>query len=1294
MIAVFLLGIPAWSQSATTSLRGTVSDAKGAVLPGAAVMISDAQTGFSRNTVTDDQGAYQFLQIPPSAYVLEVKAAGFATLKEDGVRLLVNTPNTLNFSLQVQGQAVTVEVSGTAPLVNTTDATLGHAFGAEKLQNLPFEGRDPVGILSLQPGVVFIAPKGTQVSELQDSRGGSVNGSRSDQTNVTLDGVDNNDQLLGFAFQGALRSTLDSLQEFRVTTSNSNADAGRSSGAQVSLVTKSGTNHFHGTAYEYNRSSLGEANDWFNKKAQLESGLPNRAPHLVRNTFGATVGGPIVKDRAFFFLAYEGQRTHENKQITRVVPSDDLRNGIVSYICAASDPACPSGGIVTLQPSDLITMDPNCSTPQPGFPGGTCPLGPGANPAVMAIFQQYPHPNTDSVGDGLNYRGFTFSAPEPQKIDTYIAKFDLNLTRSGDHRVFVRGGLNNDHVAIGSEALSQTGDSGPEFPGSPLNLVGLNNSKGLTVGYTALLRPNLVNDFHYGYIRQGVDQVGLQAQHFVQFRGLDNIQGFDPTLYTRVPVHNFTDDITWTKGKHNLQFGANFRRIDNVRRANSTSFFAATTNVSWLDNAAIANTGSSLDPAAFGFPAVDDAFSSSYDSPVAALAGIVTQIDANYNLTKDLTAQPEGSFVPRHFRAHEFEIYGQDTWRVTPTFTFTFGLRYTLLQPPYETTGTQVAPTISLNDWFNNRSAAMLRGETYHPLVQFDLSGQANGGKPYWDWDYKNIAPRIAFAWSPQWDDGLLKAIFGGPNQFSIRAGYGMYYDHFGEGITNTFDRTGSFGLTTTITNSAGVQGVDTAARFSDLFTLPANSTACATPPCSLIAPPPSGSFPVTPPQSAFAITWGLDDKLKTPYSHVIDFSITRAFPHDFVFEASYVGRFAHHLLQEEDLAMPLDIFDPQSKMDYFGAATMLAKAAEAGTDISTLATIPYWENIFPNAAGPASTQIFGCAAGTAPTTVTATQAMYDLYSCFLHNETTALFLADLPDLVNPGTCFPACATLNGVTAPFQFFDDQYSSLYAWRSVGNSNYHSGQLSLRHAMSRGLQFDVNYTFSKSIDVGSNAERINQFEGGGFASQIINSWSPNQLRAVSDFDTRHQINSNWLYELPFGRQRAYGAGMSRWQDAVVGGWQVSGLFRWSSSLPFSIGPGLGFWATNWELTSAAILNGPAPKTGSFIDKDGDPNVFKDFTSAINSFRFSHPGESGQRNELRGPGIFGIDLGVGKVWRINDAQSVRFSWETFNLTNSVRFDAASGNGSLANGTSFGKFIKTLSEKRVMQFSLRYSF
>src|SRR5438445_4054960 len=344
LLLVFLaMATLSWAQSATTLVRGTITDPKGAVVVGASVNLADPANGFSRSTKSDESGAYQFVQIPPGTYNFTVAAPGFARVENRGVQLLVNTPTTVNFQMSVQVVATTVEVIAEAPPVNTYDATLGNAFNTAQIQALPFEGRDPVGILSLQPGVAYV---GTAVNPDLDSRSGAVNGARSDQTNVLLDGIDNNDQLKGYAFQGALRATLDSLQEFRVTTSNANADAGRSSGAQVSLVTKSGTNHFHGTAYEYNRSSLGEANDWFNKKAQLESGLPNRAPHLVRNTFGATVGGPIVKDRAFFFLAYEGQRTHENKQITRVVPSDDLRNGIVSYICAASDPACPSSGIV------------------------------------------------------------------------------------------------------------------------------------------------------------------------------------------------------------------------------------------------------------------------------------------------------------------------------------------------------------------------------------------------------------------------------------------------------------------------------------------------------------------------------------------------------------------------------------------------------------------------------------------------------------------------------------------------------------------------------------------------------------------------------------------------------------------------------------------------------------------------------------------------------------------------------------------------------------------------------------
>src|SRR2546422_1810198 len=1141
----FLLALStfAWTQTATTSLRGTVTDPKGAVLQGATVTLNDAATGFSRTTKTGSDGVYQFLQVPPATYTLTVVATGFGTLKRDNVTLQVSLPATVDISMEVKGRSEVVEVTGEATLVNTTDATQGNVFGAEQIQNLPAEGRDPVSILSLQPGVVYV---GRNVDQTFDSRGGSVNGARSDQTNVTLDGIDNNDQELGFAFQGALRTPLDSIQEFRVTTSNSNADTGRSSGAQVALLTKSGTNRFHGSAYEYNRSSIGEANDWFNKHNQLNSGFSNRPPHLIRNTFGATVGGPIKKDRVFFFTAYEGQRSAENFQVTRVVPSDNLRNGGIGYLtCGAGAPTdCDNPTqAVNLTPEQFASMDPNCTDI------GSCPLGPGADPAVLAIFQQYPHPNNDTVGDGINFRGFTFSAPGPAKLDTYTAKLDFNLSQSGNHHIFVRGGLQNDHFVEKKESNSQTGDSGPEFPGMPPNLTGLSNSKGIIASYNAVLRSNLINSFRYGFIRQGVDNIGLKTQHFVHFRGMDDPQGFNTTTQSHVPVNNFVDDITWTKGKHTLQFGGNFRIINNIRKSDTTSYFTASTNVSWLDNAAIAQQGSSLDPGAFGFPDVADSFANSYDSPVSALAGLIVEVDSNYNLTKTLAALPEGAFVPRHFRAHEFETYGQDSWRVTPNLVLTFGLRYTLLQPPYETTGTQTAPSVSLNDWFSRRFAAMQAGQTYAPTVQFDLSGQGNGRKPYWNWDYKDISPRFAFAWSPSTDSGLFHKLFGGAGKTSIRGGYGIYYDHFGQGITNSFDRNGSFVLSTSISNPAGNQDVDTAARMTDLFTIPATShqttDSCPDAPCSIINPAPGGSFPVTPPTDAFAITWGLDDKLKTPYSHVFDFSITRELPSGFVFEAAYVGRLGRHLMQEDDLAMPLDLVDPGSGMDYFTAATLLTKATNAGTDISQVAPIPFWQNLFPSAAGnlgfgpPGDPGDLGCAPGNnvSASTYTATQAMYDMYSCFPGNETTGLFVADL-------LCLPACATLPGQSAPapFAFFDPQWSSLYACRSIGNASYHAAQFMLRPATSHGLSLDFNYTFSKSIDIGSNAERISQFEGFGLGSQIINAWQPNALRAVSDFDTAHQITTNWRYELPVGHGKAYGGSMPGVADKILGGWDL--------------------------------------------------------------------------------------------------------------------------------------------------------
>jgi len=1340
VVSFLACGALAFGQSATSSLHGTISDAKGLVVAGATVTIANKETGFSRTVKTNDQGVYQFLEVPPASYVLTVTATGFATTKRENVVLQVSSPETVNMALQVQGGSIIVDVTSEAPLVNTQDATLGNNFNSRQLTDLPSEGRDPVAILSLQPGVTYIGNT-TNDQQMSDSRGGSVNGARSDQTNITLDGLDDNDQLEGFAFEGAMRTTLDSLQEFRVTTGNYDADAGRSSGAQVNLVTKSGTNSFHGSGYEYYRPNFTVANDWFNKQAELSAtpALPNRPGFVLRNTFGGTFGGPLKKDRLFFFLAYEGQRTSDQEQVTREIPTQSLVNGELKYLCDATDPNCFDGNsvgtganqilsvasdptyapelVATLYPAGIAALDqgdfsgPGCAsqtpTTCPGTPGN--PAGPGDNGLITninganpsALFTQY-HvlPNSTSVGDGLNTGGYTFPGADPIKHDTYIVKLDYKINASGTHSLFVRGNLQNDHEK-----------QPPQFPGQPPFDFITNNSKGIAAGYTAVLTNTLINNFRWAFIRQGLGTGGVNNQDFVNFRGLDDTQALgSQTILTNVPVHNFVDDVSWTKGTHTIQFGTNWRIIHNNRQSNADNISTAQTNLYWLNPSFIANEGVSLDPSLMDsnaggpYPDVDVNFGTSYSFAAMDVAGILSETFTVANQNKFGNQIPNGQLVPRHFQNYEGEMYLQDKWSITPNLIVTYGARYSLLQPPFENTGNQVAPTVNMDQWFRTRGNDAYQGLVDQPDLTFDLSGQANHAKPYWAWDYKNLAPRFAIAYSPHAATGFWHSVFGDAGKSSIRAGYGIYFDHFGEGVVNTFDRHGSWGLTSEFSNPAGLSTVDNSPRFTGLLGL-------ANLPAGEISPSPSG-FPYVPPNNpntyGLAIAWGIDDHLRTPYSEVVDFSITREFAHNFVLSTTYTGRFAHRLLQEVDLAQPLDLVDPISGMDYFHAAQLFSKAAAAGVPESdpSVTSIPYWQDLFPQAAGPNG--IFGCTAG-APASPTATQNMYDLYQCFAGNETTAQEIAD-------AFCFPACAgtgsnsiggSVGPAGTPFQYYQDQFSSLYGWQTRSNSNYNALQVTLRHAMSAGLQFDLNYVYSKSIDASSNAERVNGFEAAGgvaYNNQAINAWSPDLWRAPSDFDTTHQLNFNFIWDVPYGKGRRYSAGNS-FMNAVFGGWGLSGLGRWTSGFPFSVSAGTG-WATNFELEGTSVLIGPKPKTGVFIDSSGNPNVFQNAQSiqcqcpynpgGAVTFRDTYPGEAGERNIFRGPGFFDIDGGLNKSWMFGESRLIRFSWEVFNVTNSVRFDAANAldNEDLVDITGFGKFQRTLTTPRVMQFSIRFAF
>jgi hypothetical protein len=1315
---------PAVMPQATTSLHGTVVDPNGAAVPAAQLTLENEARAFKTETRTGPDGAYEFSQLPPATYQLTVAAPGFKTIIESRVILQVSTPATLNVKLSISDVAESVTVNAAAAtMVNTSDATLGNPFDSRQILTIPSEGRNPVELLSLQPGVTYV---GNQVDTDADSRGGAVNGARSDQSNITVDGIDNNDQLLGKAFTGVLRIPADSLEEFRVTTTNSNADAGRSSGAQVTLVTKSGTNSFHGSAYEYNRSLIGAANDWFNKHAQLDNGLPNEPGKLIRNTFGAAVGGPVWKNRLFFFANFEGQRSRETVQVVQPVPSANLRQGIVSYLCdAVTDPGCSTANsavqvtaapgvdptqqlLVTLQPSQISAMDQTCIS------NGTCPGGNGVSSSILNVWNgkaslpngkaipAYPLPNTSAVAgaDGYNILGYTFAAPQPTDQNTYLVRLDYNLTQNANHRLFLRGDLQNDRTLYA-----------PQFPGEDPSKVTHDNSKGVFAGYTAVLGSTLINNARYGFIRQGVGTDGQNPYSQVSFWNLADQVSFQRTINVNVPVHQFADDLTWSGRKHTLQFGANWRIVNNNRFSNEQNFLFGSPHPTYLGpNGTVAGSGNDLDPSILsnpgapltGYPLVAGTsadsvapdFGGSYDAAIVDVTGVLGSISATYNQTK-AGFLPAGALVPRHFKANEVEFYAQDSWRMRPNLTITYGLRYTLLQPPYETAGNQVSPVPDLGAFYNARAVAMAAGQTYAPELNFDLSGQANGKQPYWNWDYGDVAPRFAFAYAPSGGGhGLLHALFGGPGKTSIRGGYGIYYDHFGQGVVNSFDRQGALGLTTYLANPSYVTTPQCAVRFVALTVIPTSNGCPVTsggPPVPELPAPPSAGFPFVPPgagaNGSFAIGWGVDRGTKTPYAHAIDFGVTRELPGQFVLEVAYVGRLGHRLLQEVDMAQPLNIRDPKSGETYYQAASQLAKMAAAGTPISKVASIPYWEDLFPAAAGPGlfSCGATPCAPGPAPANPTATQNIYDLYYYEGINSISALQSLDT-------ACFPACSTLG----PYAYFDPQFSSLFGWRSIGHSYYHAMEVTLRRHFG-SLQFDFNYTYSKSIDMNSNAERVNEYENGGgsavaYSGQTINAWSPFAQRAPSDYDLTHQFNANWIYDLPFGRGRRFASDSNKLVDALVGGWQIAGLFRLTGGFPFSVSTYA--FPTNYEQDSKSILIGAAPKTGTYTDSNGNPNVFLDGPAAADAFRYAYPGESGQRNNFRGPGFFDIDTSVSKQWTLHEGKTLRFSWETFNITNSVRFDVGSLNNYLFYAPSLGEFTQTLTKPRVMQFGLRFGF
>jgi hypothetical protein len=1278
LLLVMLTVGGALAQEDTTTVRGTVVDPQNNPVAGATVKLTNPAKNFTRTQTTNESGSYAFSLVQPGTYQLEVEAGGFKKAAISNVNAPVNTPVDINVPLEIGNVNETVTInSGAESALNTTDASIGNTFESRRIEELPLNARNIVGLLSLQPGV---------------TRQGEVNGGRRDQSNITLDGIDINEQQTGLdvvaaslnsndldgsktreAFSGVLRSTPDSVQEFRVTTSLPNSNQGRSSGGQVSLVTKSGTNDFHGSLYWFHRNTVTTSNDWFNNAAGrysasdslVQQGLAKAGdqiaprPKLLRNIYGGSIGGAAIKDRLFFFYNYEGRRDAAGQSVLQVVPTETLRQGIVRYNNS-------SGGITTLTPANIATLYPGTG---------------GINPAGLAILRSAPLPNSAETGDGLNVSGFRFNAPISTELSTHIARFDLMI--NDRQTLFVRGNYQNDLYG-----------QAPAFPGTPSPGLWV-HPYGFVAGHTWTVTNSLVNNARVGLTRQAFSQQGDSTSNLVNFRFV-----YQPFLYQRAlnrttPVWNITDDVSWIKGTHTVQLGTNLRFIRNNRESFANSFDTAIINPS-----AFLASGSTLsDPLTDLSPASNLVL---LRGAVAAVLGRVSQYSANVIYDIDGKPTAAGSPSARSFATEEYEFYGQDVWKIRPNLTLTFGLHYGVSTPVYERNGFQVSPTVDLGEFFQQRVDGAANGQPFRQLLTLDLAGEANNKPGFYKTDWNNFAPLATVAWSPDFGDNFLGHLIGRSGRSVIRGGFRTVYDRIGSALAVNFDLNSRLGFSAS--SAAAFNACDQTTSLCPLLT--GLEPDVRTYPRLVI--PPSLTFPFTHPTAGGRgrLDTTIDNSLTTPKQYLWNVSYGRELPKGFSFEMSYVGRLGRDLLLVRDAMALNNLVDTKSGTDWYTAAGQLAVLREANAPITSVAPIPYFQNLFPGLAG--TFNVNGVA-----TPLTATQAAYRRVARrFVNNNAAQGAIGGLN--TTDWTFVQELFDDRSILGPGVFYHPQYAALATWSSIGTSDYHGALFTFRQRFKSDLAFDINYTLSKSMDDGSALEA--QAATSNF---LRNSLDTKLNRSVSNFDMRHNLNANWLVGIPIGRGKRLLGDLPTVANAFLGGWQLSGIFRYHSGMPVANGIGspfeLGTWASNWQLSSSVIRirpveegqdpNVPDP-TG--VTSGDRPNIFSDPVAAYQSFRSPRAGEVGDRNTFRLPSYIVLDAGLSKTFDMwySEGHKLQFRWEVFNVTNTQRFGVISSFGAEQDpylgrpGSDFGRYIGSQTPVgetrpgRVMQFALRYRF
>ncbi len=852
--SLFLVLAATFAAAQTGSIQGTVTDSVGAVVQGAEITVKNLGSNAVRTTTSSGTGAYSVPSLPPAAYDVTVKMASFKTFHAAEVQVTV--AQVLPLNVQLEPGAVTEEVQVRAdqiPDVDLETSQVSNLVDERAIKELPLMTRNPYELVLLSPGT----------SQTNTSLGGyTVNGSRERNNNFLLDGVDNNDTSVPGIVGGVLSANPDSTEEFRVITNNFNAEYGRNTGAIVDVVTKSGTNTFHGGAYEFGRwNAFGGARDWFNR-----TGAGPQNPY-VRNQFGYTIGGPIIKNKTFFFFNHELQRFRTTLTNSATVPTPAFKTGVFTYLG---------------NPLDLTQAGANNNTStiadQIFGPGNDVPSAP-ADPTMQKVFALYPNPTVDN-GDGLTGTLFFPSASAQNSYQT-VAKIDHHFTDR--HTISLRYGY-DDFIDPNPFHLDR-------LPGNVLGVDEKAISQGLSANLTSTLTSNLINSFTFGWNKiyanfgcTGTSALDGAIPAVDRFGNGWDFNFFNPSPFTdlgclalvsngqwrKTGTTSYTDTFSWSHGNHTFKFGGDFR---NVGEKGPDSFFSRRqVGVSGL----ISNFG--VRHLVKGIPLASD--TRSLEAAAQAYYGIVDNDFQAEFFNKGAVRQATDN---KHFRQHEYDWFGQDTWKVRRNLTLTLGLRYQLDGVPYE----------------EGANFSNLLGDPTAGPVTMTIVGPGTGHQIYAS-DYSNVEPRVGFSWDPK-----------GEGKMAVRGAFGIFHDRvfgnlFGNARGNPpFEQDYNHFPADTINGFYG-------GTIFDVFPLPAPTD--TTP--SLVIPdfdPSTGVGGLAPVL--------FDPHFRNAASNNWNFGIQRELPGNNVLDIAYVGSEGHHIYREIDANSP-DPARVQQLLTYCGDPT------------------------------------------------------------------------------------------------------------------------------------------------------------------------------------------------------------------------------------------------------------------------------------------------------------------------------------------------------------------------------------